>query len=44
MAAFFCNQLFQKFLIEKYRLSQIFHKFQFFKVKLKSKAKWISIQ
>ncbi|MBA7523899.1 hypothetical protein ES705_16033 [subsurface metagenome] len=35
MAALFLNQLFQKILIEKYRLSQIFHKFQFFKIELK---------
>jgi len=34
MVAFFVNQLFLKLLIEKYRLSQIFHKFQFFKVEL----------
>jgi len=48
MVAFFVNQLFLKLLTKKNRLSQIFHKFQFFKVELKvfsnkNKSKWINI-
>jgi len=42
------NKLFPKLLIEKHQLSQIFHKFQFFKVEIKvfsnkNKSKWINI-